>query len=93
MKAAIDDADRGAFIPEVEDRCETVEHNGGRRERHTATALGGPGLCQWVADPKAWPGLRSLIRVQAERDGPRGRQCSVRYYISSRPRARPPCWT
>ena len=32
------------------------------------------------------PGLRSLIRVQAERTGPRGRrQRSVRYYISSRP--------
>ncbi|MCY4519478.1 MAG: hypothetical protein OXC13_01710, partial [Caldilineaceae bacterium] len=32
------------------------------------------------------PGLRSLIRVQAERTGPRGRrQRSVRYYIASRP--------
>ena len=39
-----------------------------------------------MADPEAWPDLRSLIRVQAERIGPRGRrQRSVRYYISSRP--------
>ena len=39
-----------------------------------------------MADPQAWPGLRSLIRVQAERTGPRGRrQRSVRYHISSRP--------
>ena len=39
-----------------------------------------------MADPEAWPGLRSLVRVQAERIGPRGRrQRSVRYYISSRP--------
>ncbi|MCY4521590.1 MAG: ISAs1 family transposase, partial [Caldilineaceae bacterium] len=79
-------AERGAFRPEVQDRCETVERNGGRRERRTCTVLGGPGLCEWVADPEAWPGLRSLIRVQAERTGPRGRrQRSVRYYIASRP--------
>ena len=47
--------------------------------------LGGPGLGASVADPEEWPGLRSLIRVQAERNGPRGRQCSVRHCISSRP--------
>ncbi len=82
----IDAADRGTFLPEVEDRCEIVERNGGRRERHRCTVLGGPGLCSRVADPEAWPGLRSLVRVQAERIGPRGRrQRSVRYYISSRP--------
>ena len=86
VKAAFDDAERGAFAPEGEDRCETVEHNGGSRERRTCTVLGGPGLCEWVADPEAWPGLHSLVRVQAERTGPRGRrQRSVRYYISSRP--------
>ena len=38
-----------------------------------------------MADPKAWPGLRCLVRVQVERNGPRGRQRSVRYYISSCP--------
>ncbi len=64
----------------VEDCCETVERNGGRRERRTCTVLG-----EWVADPAAWPGLCSLIRVQAERNGPRGRQRFVRYYISSLP--------
>ena len=86
VKAAFDAADRGDGIPEVEDCCETVERNGGRRERRRCTVLGGPGLCQRVADPKAWPGLRSLVRVQAERLGPRGRrQRSVRYYITSRP--------
>ena len=67
------------------DRCETVERNGGRRERRICTVLGGPGLGPRVADPKAWPGLRSLVRVQAERNGPRGRQRSVCYYITSRP--------
>ena len=86
VKAAFDEADRSAFTPEVEDRCETVERNGGRRERRTCTVLGGPGLCEWVADAQAWPGLHSLVRVQVERTGPRGRrQRSVRYYISSRP--------
>jgi len=86
VKAAFDEAERGTFAPQAEDRCETVERNGGRRERRRCTVLGGPGLGEWMADPKAWPGLRSLIRVQAERIGPRGRrQRSVRYYIASRP--------
>ena len=86
VKAAFDDAERNAFRPEAEDRCQTVERNGGRTERRSCTVLGGPGLCEWVADPTEWPGLRSLIRVQAERTGPRGRrQRSVRYYISNRP--------
>ena len=62
-----------------------VKRNGGRRERRTCTVLGGPGLCEWVADPAEWPGLHSLIRVRTERNGPNGRQRSVRYYISSRP--------
>jgi len=48
-----------AFTPEVQDHRETVERNSGRRERRTCTVLGGPGLCEWVADPEAWPGLRS----------------------------------
>ena len=69
----------------VQDHCETVERNGGRRERRTCTVLGGPGLGEWVADPKAWPGLHSLIRVRTERRGPRARQRSVRYYIASLP--------
>ena len=85
VKAAFDAADRGDCIPEVEDCCETVERNGGRHERRICTVLGGPGLGPRVAAPEAWPGLRSLVRVQAERNGPRGRQRSVRYYITSRP--------
>ena len=62
-----------------------VKRNSGRRERRTCTVLGGPGLCEWVADPAAWPDLRSLIRVRRERNGSGGRQRSVRYYISSLP--------
>ena len=90
VKAAFDDAERGAFAPQVQDRCETVERNSGRRERCLCTVLGGPGLGEWVAHPEEWPGLRSLIRVQAEHIGPRSRrQRSVRYYISGRRTRRP----
>ena len=79
VKEAFDEAARGAFRPQV-------EHNGGHRERRRCTVLGGPGLCEGVADPEAWPGLRSLVRVQTERTSPRGRrQRAVRYYISSQP--------
>ncbi len=85
VRAAIEEADRGTFTPEVQDHGETVKRNGGRRERRTSTVLGGPGLCEWVADPAAWPGLRSLIRVRTERNGSCSRQRSMRYYISSLP--------
>ena len=85
VRAAFEDADRGLFTPEVQDRCETVERNGGRRERRICTVLGGPDLCAQMADPADWPGLCRLIRVQTERRDSRKRQRSVRYYISSRP--------
>ena len=85
VRAAFEEADRGACTPEMQDRCETVERNGGRRERRTCTVLGGPNLCAGVADPAEWPGLCRLIRVQTERRSLRKRQRSVRYYISSRP--------
>ena len=82
VKAVFDAADGGDFNPEVEDGCETVERNGGRRERRICTMLGGPGLGEQIADPEAWPGLRSLIRVQVERLGPRGgRQRSVLLHL------------
>ena len=67
VRAAFAEAMQGAFTPEVQDGCETVKRNGGRREWRTCTVLGGPGLCEWVADPVEWPGLCSLIRVRTER--------------------------
>ena len=66
VKAAFDAAERGDFIPKVEDHCETVERNGGRRERRICTVLDGPVLDAQVAASKAWPGLCSLVRVQTE---------------------------
>ena len=79
--SAFEKAERGAFTPEMQDRCKTVE----RRSRRTCTVLGGPGLCEGVANPAEWLGLCRLIRVHTERRGPRSCQRSVRYYISSRP--------
>ena len=90
VTAAFDAADRSVCTSAVKDCCETVERNGGRRERRTYTVLGSSGLCQWGADSKVWPDLCRVARVQAERNGPRGRQHSVRYYILSRPRTRRP---
>ena len=46
--------------------------------------LGGLGLCERAPDLTEWSGLRSLIRMHTERNGPRGRQRSVPYYILSR---------
>ena len=94
VRAAFEEADRGLFTPEVQDRCETVEYNGGRRERRTCTVLGGPNLCARVADPAAWPGLCRLIRVQTERRGPRGEEAAFRALLHLEPaRGTPrPCW-
>lgn len=55
VRAAFEDAERGTFTPEVQDYCETVERNGGRRERRTGTVLGGPGLCAWGPPPRRGP--------------------------------------
>ena len=65
VKAAYDDAEQGAFAPEAQDRCQTVERNGGRRERRTCTVLGGPGLCEWVAAPEAWPLTATVLQVKS----------------------------
>ncbi len=42
--------------------------------RRTGTVLGGPGLCEGVADPEVWPNLRNLIRVRTKRNGPHRRR-------------------
>lgn len=58
VRAAFEDTGQGVFTPAVQEGCEIVERNGGRRERRTGPVLGGPGL-------------RSLIRVRTARHGPR----------------------
>lgn len=76
MAAAFANAKQDVFTPEVQNHGETVEHNGGRRERSTGTVLDGPGLCEWVVDLVLWPGLcsLSLIRVDTERHGSQDRR-------------------
>ena len=54
VRAAFEEAERGAFTPEVQDHCETVERNGGRRERRTCTVLGGPAQPDSGASVSAW---------------------------------------
>ena len=95
VKAAFNDAERGAFAPEVQDHCETVERNGGRRARGAPVPCWAvPASASGWRTPRPGPGLRSLIRVQAERTGPRGRrQRAVRYYIPAARWTRRPCWT
>jgi predicted transposase YbfD/YdcC len=62
--------------------AETTDGGHGRIERRRIWATGEIG---WFAERKRWKGLRSLIRVEAERtvDGQTSRE--VRYYISSLP--------
>ena len=44
MIEAFANAERGAFTPEVQDRCEAIARNGGRTERCAGPVLGGSGL-------------------------------------------------
>jgi predicted transposase YbfD/YdcC len=76
-------ADR--WVPAVEDTAQTLDKGHGRVERRRYRALSDPDLLACL-DPKgAWPGLRSVVQVQAERR--HGEQCMVeaRYYLSSLP--------
>ena len=84
VRTTLADSEWGAFRLEADDHCETVERNGERSERRMYTVLGGPGLCEWVADLALWLGLRSLIRVHRERI-PGRRQYFVCYDIASWP--------
>ena len=82
VKAAFDDAEQGAFMPRAKDRCATDAPL-------AAAAASGAS----VADPREWPGLHSLIRVQAEHTGPRGyRSYSVRTASPAGSWMRRPCW-
>src|SRR5437588_2284506 len=56
-----------AWVPAEQDRAETLDKGHGRLERRRYHALSDPDLLACLDPSGAWPGLRSVVQVQAER--------------------------
>lgn len=74
-----------AWVPAEQDRAETLDKGHGRVERRRYHALSDPDLLACLDPTGAWAGLRSVVRVQAERRQGDRRAVETRYYLSSLP--------
>src|SRR5918997_586891 len=63
----------------------TWDKGHGRLERRRYTALSDPDLLACLDPTGAWPGLRSVVQVEAERRRGEHRSREMRYYLSSLP--------
>ena len=74
-----------AWHPAERDGTLTLDKGHGRIERRRYTVLSDPDLLACLDPTGAWPGLRSVVEVQAARrqGGPPTTEC--RYYLSSLP--------
>jgi predicted transposase YbfD/YdcC len=75
----------GPWQPAVQDTATTLDTGHGRRERRRYTVLSDPDLLACLDPTGAWPGLRSVVEVQAERRGDAVPAVERRYYLSSLP--------
>jgi predicted transposase YbfD/YdcC len=74
-----------AWQPAEQDAVQTLDADHGRIEHRRVTVLSDPNLLACLDPTGAWPGLRSVIEVQADR-GPAGTSTRERrYYLSSLP--------
>ncbi len=78
-----DDADR--WVPAEENTAQTLDKGHGRLERRRYRALSDPDLLAGLDPSGAWPGLRAVVQVQAERRRGEQRSFETRYYLSSLP--------
>ena len=65
------------------DHAKTTDKNHGRVEIRRGWTISDPTELQYLRDRKAWPHLRTLVMVQAERRIGRTRTTETRYYLSS----------
>ena len=75
----------GPWQPVEQDAAQTLDAAHGRVERRRVTALSDPDLLACLDPTGAWPGLRSVIEVQAERRSGAPTPNERRYYLSSLP--------
>ena len=71
------------WVPTEQDGAETLDKGHGRLERRRYLALSDPDLLACLDPTGAWPGLRSVVQVQAERRQDERRAVETRYYLSS----------
>ena len=71
------------WVPTEQDAAETLDKGHGRLERRRYLALSDPDLLACLDPTGAWPGLRSVVQVQAERRQDERRAVETRYYLSS----------
>jgi predicted transposase YbfD/YdcC len=74
-----------AWLPAEQDDTQTLDKGHGRVERRRYTVLSDPALLACLAPTGAWPGLRSVVEVQAERRQGGPPTTERRYYLSSLP--------
>lgn len=67
------------------DQHQTLEKGHGRIERRRCTTISDPAWLGWLDEREQWPGLTSLIRVEAERRVGEQTSREVRYFLSSLP--------
>jgi predicted transposase YbfD/YdcC len=71
--------------PAEQDQAGTLDKGHGRLERRRYRALSDPDLLACLDPAGAWPGLRSVVQVQAERRRGAQRMVEARYYLASLP--------
>ncbi len=71
--------------PATQDVAQTLDAGHGRVEHRRYTALSDPDLLACLDPTGAWPGLRSVIEVQADRRPAGATPSERRYYLSSLP--------
>jgi predicted transposase YbfD/YdcC len=73
------------WVPAVQDQAQTWDKGHGRLERRRYTVLSDPDLLACLDPAHAWPGLRSVVQVEAERRHGEQRSNETRYYLASLP--------
>jgi predicted transposase YbfD/YdcC len=74
-----------AWHPLTQDHAQTLDKGHGRIERRRVTVLSDPDLLACLDPTGAWPGLRSVVEVQAERHLGAAPATEHRYYLTSLP--------
>jgi predicted transposase YbfD/YdcC len=73
------------WVPAVQDQAQTWDKGHGRLEHRRYWALSDPDLLACLDPTHAWPGLRAVVQVVAERRPGEQRSRETRYYLCSLP--------
>ena len=65
------------------DFATTLNKGHGRIERRECRAIDYPACLEYLSTAGDWPGLRSVVKVESQRETDTGATVQARYYISS----------